>query len=304
LDGGKTSPPAATPKLDRPAAVAEAQRRIAAFRTSTRPGKWHPSLDRNRVADRLLELIDNPDSLHQASNGLCGEAAFFNVWLWEDPLAVANFGMQLFNSGAAAIGTDWVRPGHSLIGNSPLKQDFSKILSQVQKEHNNLPANWGAEWMMMSALRDANNYIISYDGTPSDHWGDGSSDRELARWLRASGLFRSVSANTDDDEEHNVEHALKLVPGNDIIMISCDSHMLGNPPPKGGKPDDDHWFVLRSAIIEQSDGSVDFRFWCWGEPTRWVSERRADPKAVGTPLPPLPKLQFKAEYFGYLIGER
>src|SRR5262249_129503 len=155
---------------------------------------------------------------------------------------------------------------------SPLKQDFSKVLSNVQQQGRTLPANWGAEWMMMSAVRDANNRVISYDGTPTDHWGDGSSDDELARWLRATGLFKSVSAKTDDDEKHNFAHASKLVPGNDIIMISCDAHMLGNFRRPGEGIKDDHWFVLRSAIIEPTGITVDFRFWCWGEPTRWVNE--------------------------------
>ena len=156
-------------------------------------------------------------------------------------------------------------------------------------------SDWSAEWMLMSALRDANNWIISYDGTPSDEWGSGSSNGEMIRWLRATGLYSSVS-----DETGN---ALTLNPGNNTILISCDSHMLGNPA-HAGEPEDDHWFVLKSAIVEGDAATVDFRFWCWGEPTQWVNDRRADANKVGTPLAPLPKAQFLAEYFGYILAKR
>jgi V8-like Glu-specific endopeptidase len=289
---------AATPtsKMDRSAAIAEATAMINRFRIQTQAAAWHASLNRKAVADRLLALINNPDLVDQTANGLCGEAAFFNIWLWEDPLAVARFGVQLYNGGAAAVGTEeWVRPRPSL-----LAQNFDNVVTQINRPNARAAV---AEWMMMSALRDANNYIFSYEGVPSDKWGAGSTDREVARWLRATNLFGSVTAKTGGSEEHNFYYASQLVPGSNAIMISCDSHMLGNPMPTGGITDD-HWFVLKSAITDFG-GTIDFRFWSWGEPTQWVNDRRADPNKVGTPLPGnLQKAQFTDEYFGYLIAKR
>jgi hypothetical protein len=294
LFGGKTSPSAGTvtSKLDRPTAIAKATALINSFRTQTQPGKWHATLGRREVADRLLDLIVNPDDLDQTGNGLCGEAAFFNIWLWEDPFAVARFAVQLYNGGAASIGTEeWVRPRPSL-----LAQNFDNVVNQINRPK---ARDAIAEWMMMSALRDANNYIFSYDGTPSDSWGAGSTDGEVARWLRATNLFSSVSAKTGGSEEHNFAHAAQLIPGSGVIMVSCDSHMLGNPLGAGGI-DDDHWFVLKSAITEHN-GTVDFRFWCWGEPAQWVNDRRNRPNIAAGDLP---KTQFTDEYFGYLIAKR
>jgi hypothetical protein len=299
LFGGKTSP-ASTPssKLDRPTAIAQATTLINAFRSRTTAGKWHQTLTRADVADRLLTLISNPSDLNQSANGLCGEAAFFNVWLWEDPLAVARFAVQLYNSGAAAVGTDvWVRPRSTL-----LTQDWSKVITMMKDPGAKFRS---AEWMMMSALRDANNRWFSYDGTPREQWGDGSSNGEVADWLRATNLFKSVTVKDGGSEEHNWDHASKLIPGNDIILIACDSHMLGNPAPSGGA-EDDHWFVLRSGITEKN-GVVDFRFWCWGEPIQWVNDRRNDPSHFDAtnPMPgDLHKQQFTDDYFGYLIAKR
>jgi GH24 family phage-related lysozyme (muramidase) len=277
-------------RLSRPDAITEAQAMIERFRRTSDPGKWHPHLDRGMIADRLLALIANPDSLDQGANGLCGEAAFFNVWLWEDPLAVTRFAAQLYNGGAAAVGSDvWVRPGSSL-----RSQDINKILLQVRDRQ--LPSNWGCEWMLMSSLRDANNWVFSYDGTPNDKWGEGSSNGEVVRWLKATNLFSSVSFEKSDP--------MKMNPGGDaIVVVACDSHMLGNPAHAGG-PEDNHFFVLRSAITE-AGGTVDFRFWCWAEPIQFVNDRRADSRRVGTPLPgPLPKSQFVKEYFGHIVARR
>jgi hypothetical protein len=282
--------------MTRPAAIAEATAMINRFSAQTQPGKWHASLDRKAVAKRLMELINDPNILDQTANGLCGEAAFFNVWLWEDPLAVARFGVQLYNGGAAAVGTEvWVRPSQSLLG-----QNFDNVVTQINQPNARAAI---AEWMMMSALRDANNYVFSYEGVPSDEWGVGSTELEVARWLRATNLFSSVEANTGRRDEHNFANASKLIPGNDVILVLCDAHMLGNTMATGGISAN-HWFVLKSAIIELS-GAVDFSFWCWGEPTQWVNDRRADSAKVGTPLPgDLSRTQFTDEYFGYIIAER
>jgi Putative peptidoglycan binding domain len=284
----------ATSQLSRRAAVAQAQNLIDRFRTTTYAGKWHPTLSRREVADRLLTLINNPNLVNQGANGLCGEAAFFNVWLWEDPLAVARFGVQLFNSGAASIGVDeWVRTRPSL-----RSQNFNKVALQMQKENPNFShaADWSAEWMLMSALRDANNWVISYDGTPSDKWGAGSSNREVTHWLRATGLFSKVSY---EKVSHETGAALRLNPGNDIVLMACDSHMLGNPPQSGG-PEDDHWLVLRSAIIDEDNATVNFRFWSWGMEIQWMNDWRVDHINLG----PLSKSQFLNECFGYIRAKR
>jgi hypothetical protein len=175
-----------------------------------------------------LTLINNPNLVNQGANGLCGEAAFFNVWLWEDPLAVARFGVQPFNSGCASIGVDeCVRTRPSL-----RSQNFNKVALQMQKENPNFShaADWSAEWMLMSALRDANNWVISYDGTPSDKWGAGSSNREVTHWLRATGLFSKLSY---EKVSYETGDALRLNPGNDISSYGVRFAYAWTPAPVG-----------------------------------------------------------------------
>jgi hypothetical protein len=95
--------------------------------------------------------------------------------------------------------------------------------------------------------------------------GDGSSDDDMENWLGAIGVFRSASQQTGENAQHNFDHAAGLVPDADtIVLLSIDSHMLGNrahPSPKAT-----HSCRLHSRIVEQPAGTVDFKFWCWAEP--------------------------------------
>jgi hypothetical protein len=61
---------------DLPLAIAK----INAFRSKTNAGAW-TNLDRAAVADRLIDLVNDPDKVNQGSIGVCGPAAFFNVWI-------------------------------------------------------------------------------------------------------------------------------------------------------------------------------------------------------------------------------
>jgi hypothetical protein len=253
------------------------------------------------VADRLIELINNPDLLNQGANGLCGEAVFFNVWIHENPLAFARFATQLYNSGAAAIGDLHVFAGEDL-----RKQDYVKILDQMHPGASAMTPQQRAklsrvvppaDWMVMSALRDSENFVLDYEGTPSEDWSAGTSNREIVKWLEATGLFRTVS-NEAGSSTRPFSHAAGLDPGpGPIVILTIDSHMLGNP--LEGDPDDNHFVVLHSKITEIDAVHVDFKYWCWADPTQWVSERRA---RLHPPLGPLEKAQFIREYFGAIIA--
>ena len=108
---------------------------------------------------------------------------------------------------------------------------------------------------------------------------------------------------TGGSEEHNFAHAFAAHPGqrrhHDLLRFphAWKSAWAGR---RRGRS------LVRAQIGDDRAQWVDdFRFWCWGEPARWVNDRRADASKVGTPLPgDLQKTQFTAEYFGYLIAKR
>lgn len=289
-----TPPGAASARLARPLAVAKAKTMINRFRGQAGRGPW-PGLDRKGVADRLELLIDSPHLVNQGGNGLCGEAAFLYVWLSEDPWSVARYCVQLYNGGAASVGTDvWVRPRARL-----RSQDFTKVakLMVARNSDHKDAIKWGAEWMMMSALRDANNWIISYDGTPSDDWGSGSSNGEVADWLRATGVFKDVSEADGRGSKNDFGAAKKLDPLTSVVILSIDSRMFDETP--RGPGNDTHNAVLKSPVTVQADGTVDFDVWTWGGPVGAVSALRASYHQAG-----LSPAQFTAEYFGAVVATR
>lgn len=77
--------------------------------------------------------------------------------------------------------------------------------------------------------------------------------------------------------------------------------MLGNDDHKPHQ--NNHDIVLRSAIIEGPNATVDFQYWCCGgDPAQWINDRRT--KLVQPPLADLLKVQFTDEFFGYVIARR
>ena len=289
LLGGKTSPAPSTSQ-SRIDSFKEAEALIARFAAGTQASKWHASLKRDELAKRLELLIGDPDKINQGDHGLCGEAAFFRVWLEEAPLAVVRFAVQLFHSGAAAIGTqETVKPRQSLT-----QQDFGKVATLFKQKNPSFPGNglaWGADWMMMSALRDDNNWVFDYTGTIDEGWGEGSSNGEMRRWLEATNLFTSVSVETGSAEK-TLDHASTLDPVKNVILIACDSQMLGNSP--SATPQDNHWFVLKSPI-RFVNNRVEFRQWTWARPVQEVNAMRGSN---------LSKSEFESTFFGYAIGKR
>lgn len=173
----KTRPNRAT---DLPLALAA----INTFRAATTPGAW-TKLDRAATADRLIELVNDPDKVNQGAIGVCGPAVFFNVWIEADPLAFVKYAVELYEKGRAKIGSLDVKAGADLRA-----QDYAKLRPKLNPD---VPP---ADWMVMSALRDSENGFFDFEGTPQEDFSGGTSGGEVASWLRATGLFSRVSDDT------------------------------------------------------------------------------------------------------------
>src|ERR1700733_317147 len=83
--------------------VADAQTTILAFASSKAIGAW-PSLDRQAIALRLLEIVTVPRTINQGALNLCGPAAFFAIVAARHPVSVASAAIALFETGKCALG--------------------------------------------------------------------------------------------------------------------------------------------------------------------------------------------------------
>ena len=79
------------------------QPEIHAFRNRQTPVRPWKYLDRQLVADRLQEILFDPNTLMPGALGYCGIAAFLRVWVLNDHLAVARFAIPLYEQGQGVI---------------------------------------------------------------------------------------------------------------------------------------------------------------------------------------------------------
>jgi N-acetylmuramoyl-L-alanine amidase len=262
------------------------------FRARGGAGAFTPG--RSEVADRLVQLIQNPALVDQASLNLCGPAAFHRVWIPRDPVAFARYAISLYETGAGNIGTLHVDPASDL-----KEQDYTGTAVPAMKARAPAGANQAehvcpaAEWVTMSSLRDVANAFFDYEGMPDEEFSAATTPGEVAEWLQATGLYSSVADEGNWFFTKGLNHALGLRPGptRDVILL-VNAHLLTRSSKK--KSDDfilrafpNHFIVLDSRITEASDGKVAFDYWSWGDHSHIE----------------VPKDVFNANYYGAVTGE-
>src|SRR5450432_3943110 len=208
----------------RKSSIADARTAVEAFRNDGNGGAW-PSLDKNTIADRLLELIgpessdvaDQPDSagrlIQQGAMNLCGPAAFFQFVIKRDPVAFANFAGALYATGTASLGSLTVTPGDD-IRNADYATFLERMGGSVCPQ---------ADWMVMGALRNATNafWTGSFQGSPDESLAAGTRPGELADWLTQTGLYANVLDEANWMQSAGVPHATNLptVAGTDVAAL-------------------------------------------------------------------------------------
>lgn len=272
LGGGGQPKPRPDRTRDLPLAIAK----LNQFKAKPGQGAW-TGLDRGDVADGLIDLVSDPDKVKQGSLGVCGAAVFFNVWIEADPLAFVKYATALYDKGEAQIGTLEIEAGSDLRA-----KDYNQVVPNMDVV---VPP---ADWMVLSALRDSENLIFDYEGTPQEDFSGGTSASEIASWLRATGLFRTVKDESSAILGDDLAHAKTLNPtANRKVILFMDTNMILDSKPKGKSR---HFVTLRSKVSEIAGGHVDFKFWTWGRPTEQVKQ-------------PLTKARFESTYLGAVIAE-
>ncbi|GAA0661177.1 hypothetical protein GCM10009535_45880 [Streptomyces thermocarboxydovorans] len=268
---------------------AEALAAVDAFRARTASGPWQ--LDRNEVADRLGDLVGDPDKLDQDSLNLCGPAAFVRLWLQRDPLAVVRFAAELYDSGEASIGGAYsVEPGDdSLLG-----QDYAALKAMAGPGF--CPP---ADWMMLGSLRDSENAFFDFEGRPDEDVSAATSAGEVADWLRATGLYGEVSEEGNYFFTKGLDHLLALAPStNRDIALLIHAHVLDQANiVNGAKKSSDfilnafpnHFIVLTARVQPVPGDQLQMTYWTWGLP---VTTATFDRDTV------------EANYYGAVVAQR
>lgn len=230
---------------------------VAAF-SAGGAGAWR--LDRAAVADRLHDLIEAPGLVRQGGLNLCGPAAMLSVWLSRDPVAAVTYAARLFEDGRAPIGA------FEVVASPRLRAyDYAAAGRRAPQ----------ADWMMMSALRDATNRVLRYDrvGGVREAAAAITLPGAMRRWFGATGLFAAVHDETWLIPGRGLRHARTLHPDRDqVVVVLVALEMLRQPASRLRRARDaivglvpNHWIVLREPVADLDGGRVGLRFWSWGE---------------------------------------
>ena len=241
------------------------------------------------MLNRLENLIQDPALVDQDSLNLCGPAAFFRVWLERDPLAVARFACELYDTGEAEIGNQLaVAPSSgSLIDN-----DYDAMNTRYGPNYT--PE---ADWMLLGALRDAENAVLSFEGKPDEGVAAGTSPGEMEEWLEATRLYSFISNEGNFFLTKGADHALALTPNTatDVIML-INAHMLTQMNNTDGKKKSDDFirnafpnhFIVLTSPIQVANNQLQFSYWTWGNNYSGRVDRSI----------------FEANYYGAIIARK
>ncbi|MBD3334362.1 MAG: hypothetical protein GF355_02500 [Candidatus Eisenbacteria bacterium] len=275
----------APPTIGKTSTKAEALAHVAALTGGSGSSPW--KLGRTQTFDRLKQLINNPDLIDQDSLNLCGPAAFLRLWIARDPLAVAKFAGELYETGRSSINGYEVAPD----GDSLIAKDYAALKTAHGPDF--CPE---AEWMIMGSLRDAENIFFDFEGTPDETLSGATFPSEMQTWLRSTGLYATVQDEANLFLTRGLDHALSLTPGpgRDVALL-INAHMLAQMNVTRGVPKSNefilnafpnHYILLTAPIAEMPGEKLQVHYWTWGQQYTGLVDRET----------------FRVNYYGAVMG--
>lgn len=257
-----------------------ASRMVETFAASGGDSAAWTNLSRDDVATSLQELVDDPDTVAQRGLNLCGPAIFLRTWLRYDPAAVVRFAAQLYDSGRSSIGGWEVAPDDDACRAT----DYNAL---VTASPGRIPT--AAGWMIMCAIRDSENGVFDYEGTPSEDISAITLPGEVAGWLRLTGLFGSIRNETAPFNP-SLAHLTSLRPGalRPVILLIDASALPAVNLPWINAQFPNHYIGLESAVSTQGTDLL-MSYWSWGKMESSIK---------------IAKSKFAESYYGAILLER
>jgi len=275
LPANGSATPAAAPAVATALTTGDQSDAIAAvntFRAETTAGSFGPR--RDDVSDRAIALINDPKLIQQGGLGLCGPAALHRLWIKRDPKSFASYLTSLYDTGAGAIGSRTVRAGSDLRNQDYYNRAVPAMRALATQGDGSEFVCPSADWVAMSALRDASNLVLDFEGMPDETTAAGTSSAEVAAWLRATGCYSSVSDEGNWFFTKGLDHAEGLSPSDttDVVLL-INAHILDQSARDGVRKSSEfiarafpnHFVVLETPITEPTADEVAFTCWTWGD---------------------------------------
>lgn len=213
--------------------------------TSGPPDNAWPKLNKTNVLTRIDTLKMNANLFNQGKLGLCTAAAFFHHAIQRKPDDFSSFAKALYGGGMGFLGKLKVSAGSDL-----RDADYSALLAK----YSNMPPE--ADWMVMSSLRDSENWLFDFEGSPEETFSMDTSTKELSGWYKDTGFYSAVDYSTDTSVA-GVKAISKTATNHVALWIKAK--LLGIDTKAT------HMITVESAItIDEANDSIKFSYWTWG----------------------------------------
>lgn len=244
---------------------AQAMNTMASFRADTRPSPW--KLSRTDVADRAEALIRKPWLVRQGSLPVCSTAGFLRYWISRDPLSFAELVHSLYHTGQGRLGQSTaVDPDEAVIepDDDLVEQDYATLRAGLKSD---CPP---ADWMVLSAITDARNLVVDFEGAGGDWVGGAGWLSQVRSLFELTGLYSDLTTEHSQLSFDDVAAFKALKPGFERdVILSIDTDTLKRSGrtlwQEIGTFAPDHVAGLASPIVDDGSGGLTFVAWTWGD---------------------------------------
>lgn len=216
---------------------------LEAFDKSTQQGAW-PHITRSQLVDEIRATLTKPSRISQKDTPFCGPAAVVYELASRDPMRYVGIVQELYETGAFRTRRYVIEPTEALL-NSTVP-----------------PGMRAVDWMVLAAMRDAENLLFTIDGDPGDIEGI-TFPWEMEEWAFELLGYDAVDFESTfiDGELDAIELAQGIIDRGGVAFLLIDAAMLGGEEPAVAIPN--HWISFLGNLSVTSD-QVAFRSYSWG----------------------------------------
>ena len=245
--------------------------KIHALRSDTSARSVFPNLDLGHYTFSVENRVRNPKIINQGPLKLCGPAAFIYLLASIDPEGFATVALNLITKGSAQYKNLSFIPHPDMIHQQPGSFRDNKGVTHVMDD---------ADWLMMSALRDAENPFFwpGYDPKTNSGTAALTTHWELSSWLsnidnvkeqRFSGSLSPDELNAAFDAGKRI---VLLVVARQFIDGLSKEERKNTAQGFEGKMSaifapvfGDHFVVIDSHIQVSNAQDYTLTVWTWGD---------------------------------------
>jgi hypothetical protein len=233
------------------------QSALAAFSQSPRPGVW-PHIRKADLIDDIRRTVEKPvEEVNQDSAPFCGPASIVFELASRQPARYVSICQSLYETGQFRSRTKVVKPSQNLL-QSPVRAGMSV-----------------ADWMLIAALRDAENLLFPVTGTSgtlSNNIAGITTPWEMKGWIYEILGYNRVEFESTAvyGEFAAMRTADRILRQGGVAFLLIHSAMLKGKAPKIAHPN--HWVAYLGNLkidngvwYRRDSGHIRFNCYSWGQ---------------------------------------